>query len=100
MPDLPEEVFVVRFLLDSHAEELAYVDVEFGEERQAKKAMNMVVAANGALVSIDNGSGVPILLRSSNVVAAYVIDENDAYDDDEEDEDEEDPDSEKDDEVE
>lgn len=99
MPDLPEEVFVVRFLLDSHAEELAYVDVEFGEERQAKKAMSAVVAANGALVSIDNGSGVPILLRSSNVVAAYVIDENDAYDD-EEDEEEEDANSEKDDEVE
>ena len=86
MPDMPEEVFVVRFLLDSNAEELAYVDVEFGEERQAKKALNAVVSANGALVSIDNGSGVPILLRSSNVVAAYVIDENDAYDDEEEDE--------------
>jgi hypothetical protein len=86
MPDMPEEVFVVRFLLDSNAEELAYVDVEFGEERQAKKALNAVVSANGALVSIDNGSGVPILLRSSNVVAAYVIDESDAYDDDEEDE--------------
>ena len=86
MPDMPEEVFVVRFLLDSNAEELAYVDVEFGEERQAKKALNAVVSANGALVSIDNGSGVPILLRSSNVVAAYVIDESDAYDDEEEDE--------------
>jgi hypothetical protein len=93
MPDLPEEVFVVRFLIDSHAEELAYVDVEFGEERQAKKAMNTIISANGALVSIDNGSGVPILLRSSHVVAAYVIDENDAFDDDEEDD-------EKDDEVE
>ena len=96
MSDLPEEVFVVRFLLDSHAEELAYVDVEFGEERQAKKAMNAIVAANGALVSIDNGSGVPILLRSSNVVAAYVIDENDGLDD----EDDEEEDIEKDDEVE
>jgi hypothetical protein len=86
MADVPEEVFVVRFLLDSHAEELAYVDVEFGEERQAKKALTAVVSANGALVAIDNGSGVPILLRSSNVVAAYVIDEEDAYDDEEEDE--------------
>jgi hypothetical protein len=86
---VPDEVFVVRFLLDSHAEELAYVDVEFGEERQAKKALNAVVSANGALVSIDNGSGVPILLRSSSVVAAYVIDEDDAYDDEDDEKDDE-----------
>lgn len=87
---MPDEIFVVRFLLDSHAEELAYVDVEFGDERQAKKALNAIVTANGTLVAIDNGSGVPTLLRSSHVVAAYVIDEDDMYDDDdEEDEDEE-----------
>ena len=88
MPELPAEVFVVRFLLDSNAEELAYVDIEFGEERQAKKAMNAVISANGALVAVDNGSGVPTLLRSSSVVAAYVIDENDAYDDEDDEDDE------------
>ena len=84
MPDIPEEVFVVRFLLDSQAEELAYVDIEFSEERQAKKALNAVMSANGALVAIDNGSGVPTLLRSSHVVAAYVIDEDDGFDEDDE----------------
>jgi len=85
MPDIPEEVFVVRFLLDSQAEELAYVDIEFSEERQAKKALNAVMSANGGLVAIDNGSGVPTLLRSSHVVAAYVIDEDDALEDNDED---------------
>jgi hypothetical protein len=89
MPEVPAEVFVVRFLLDSQAEELAYVDIEFSEERQAKKALNAVISANGALVGIDNGSGVPTLLRSSHVVAAYVIDEDDAFDDEEDDEDDE-----------
>jgi hypothetical protein len=86
---MADEIFVVRFLIDSHAEDMAYVDVEFSDERQAKKAMNAVIGANGALVSIDNGSGVPTLLRSSNIVAAYVIDEDDAYEDDEDEEEDE-----------
>lgn len=86
MPDA-EEVLVVRFLLDSHAEDLPYVDVEFNDERAAKKAMNVVLAANGALVAIDNGSGVPTLLRSSHIIAASVVDVND--DDDDEDEEDE-----------
>jgi hypothetical protein len=85
---MADEVFVVRFLLDSQAKNVAFVDVEFSDERQAKKAMNAVMGANGALVSIDNGSGVPTLLRSSHIMAAYVIDEDDAYDDDEEEDDE------------
>lgn len=84
MPEA-EDVLVVRFLLDSHADDLPYLDVEFNDERAAKKAMNAVLAANGALVAIDNGSGVPTLLRSSHIIAASVIDPDDDYDDEEDD---------------
>jgi len=81
---MAEEILVIRFLLDSQAEDMAYVDIEFNDERQAKKAMNAVISANGALVSIDNGAGVPVLLRSSHVIAAYAIDDDEFEDEEDE----------------
>ncbi|GEM_PF-2863173 len=83
---MSDDILVIRFLLDSQAEDLAYVDIEFTDERQAKKALTTVISANGALVSIDNGVGVPVLIRSSHVIAAYIIDD-DEYEDDDDDED-------------
>lgn len=72
---------VIRFLLDLQAEEAAYVDLEFESMKQAKKAVNEVFNANGALVMVTTQHEVPVLLRSAQVSAAFPI-EYDGDDDD------------------
>lgn len=77
------EMVTVRFALKLGTEDPAYVDVTFKDERQARKAIGDVLAANGPLVQIKHFEEVPVLLRSADVSAAYPID----IEDDEEDED-------------
>lgn len=70
-----KEQVTIRFVLNLHAEEVATVDVLFNDERQARKALNDVLAANGPLVAIKHAGKVPVLIRSADVSAAYTLTE-------------------------
>ena len=82
---MADEKVIIRFLLDLQAEDTSYVDVEFNDERQAKRAVNALLAGQGQLVSVQNASSIPVLLRADDVSAAFPIEYDD--DDDEEEED-------------
>jgi hypothetical protein len=76
---------VIRLLLDLQAEETSYVDLEFSSLKNAKRAINEIFSGNGAMVMIQSAHDVPVLVRTSQVSAAFPIE----YDGDEEDEEEE-----------
>lgn len=71
MSDKTHKPIVIRFVLDLQAEEASYVDIEFANIKQAKRAISDVLGANGALVEITGKEEVPFLLRSSDVSAAF-----------------------------
>lgn len=73
MSDKPHKPIVVRFVLDLQAEDASYVDIEFANVKQAKRAITDVLSANGALVEITAKDEIPLLLRSSDVSAAFPI---------------------------
>lgn len=77
---------VVRFLLNVSTEEPAFVDVEFGDDKQVKRALNTLLSANGALVTLTNADNMPILIRAEHVAAAFPIeyDDEDSEDEDKE----------------
>lgn len=63
----------IRFLLDLQAEEAVHVDVTFPNLKQAKRALQDVAAANGALVALTVGEDLPVLIRTADISAAYVL---------------------------
>jgi hypothetical protein len=66
-------IIVIRFVLNLPTEETTYVDVEFTDEKQAKKAANLVMNANGALIALNSVSDIPVLLRTEYVAAAFPV---------------------------
>lgn len=86
MSDSDGASVTVRFALKLGTEDPTFVDVTFKDERQARKAVNDVLAANGPLVQLKHISDVPVLLRSADVSAAFPIDASES-DEDEDDED-------------
>lgn len=69
-----ETAITIRFTLNLPTEDPAYVDVVFADARQARRALNTVLTANGPLVSLKNATDVPVLIRSADVSAAFPID--------------------------
>ncbi len=63
----------IRFLLDLQAEEVVHVDVTFPNLKQAKRALQDVAAANGALVALTAGEELPVLIRTADISAAYML---------------------------
>lgn len=66
---------VIRFLLSLPTEEPTYLDLPFESLKQAKRAINDVFSANGAVVMLTTHHDVPVLLRTSEVVAAHPLEE-------------------------
>lgn len=66
---------VIRFLLNLPTEDPTYLDLPFDSLKQAKRAINDVFSANGALVMLMTQHQVPVLLRTSEVTAAHPLDE-------------------------
>lgn len=83
-------MITIRFALKLPTEEPAFVDVDFVDSRQARRAINAVLSANGPLVSLKNATNIPVLIRSADVSAAFPVDYDgqNGEDDDEEDDDE------------
>ncbi len=79
-----DNTIVIRFLLNVSTEEPAFVDVEFGDDKQVKRALNTVLSANGALVTLNNVDNMPILIRTEHVAAAFPIEYDDESEEDEE----------------
>jgi hypothetical protein len=77
-----KKTVIIRFVLDLQAEEMAFVDVEFGDEKQAKQAIKSVLSANGALISVTNAADMPVLLRTQHVSAAFPVEYEEEDDDD------------------
>lgn len=77
-----KKTVIVRFLLDLQAEEASFVDVEFNDDKQAKRAISAVLGANGALISLTNASDMPVLLRTQYVAAAFPVEYENENDDD------------------
>lgn len=82
MSDKRNAGVVIRFLMDLKAEEASYVDLEFDNLKQAKRAIADVLAANGALVMVTTLHEIPVLLRSADVSAAFPIEYDENADDD------------------
>ena len=61
----------IRFVLDLQAEEVVHVDVAFPNQKQAKRALQDVVSANGALIALAVGDESPVLIRTADISAAY-----------------------------
>lgn len=80
MSEKTQKPVVIRFVMDLQAEELSYVDVEFANTKQAKRAVQDVLTANGALVMIMAKDEIPFLIRTADVSAAFPI-EYDEQDD-------------------
>ncbi len=85
MPD--HETVTIRFVLNLPTEDLATLDVAFADARQARRAINAVLGANGPLVSVKNATNIPVLIRSADVSAAFPVDYESQDDDEDEDED-------------
>ncbi len=66
---------VIRFLLSLPTEDPTYLDLPFESLKQAKRAINDVFSANGALIMLTTHHEVPVLLRTSEVVAAHLVEE-------------------------
>lgn len=66
---------VIRFLLNLPTEDPTYLDLPFESLKQAKRAINDVFSANGALIMLTTRHEVPVMLRTSDVTAAYPLDE-------------------------
>lgn len=66
---------VIRFLLNLPTEDPTYLDLPFESLKQGKRAINDVFSANGALIMLTTRHEVPVLLRTSDVTAAYPLDE-------------------------
>lgn len=82
MPD--GKTVTICFVLNLPTEELAKVEVEFSDARQARRAINAVLGANGPLVAVKNAKDIPVLIRSADVSAAYPLDYENQGDTDEE----------------
>lgn len=63
----------IRFLLQLPTEDPTYLDLPFDSLKQAKRALNDVLSANGALIMLSTSHDTPVLLRTSEVVAAYTL---------------------------
>lgn len=85
-----ETAITIRFTLNLPTEDMAYVDVVFEDARQARRAINAVLTANGPLVSLKNATDVPVLIRSADVSAAFPVDYDGHSDEDEDDQESED----------
>ncbi len=75
----------ICFVLNLPTEELAEVEVEFSDARQARRAINAVLSANGPLVAVKNAKDIPVLIRSADVSAAYPVNYENQGDEDEDD---------------
>lgn len=80
MSDSDSPTVTVRFALKLGTEDPTFVDVTFSGDRQARKAIGDVLAANGPLVQVKHISDVPVLLRSADVSAAFPIDASESAD--------------------
>ena len=67
-------IVTIRFALNLPTEEPAFVDIDFSDARQARRAINNILTANGPLVAIKNLHDIPVLIRSADVSAAFPID--------------------------
>ncbi|MCA9882692.1 MAG: hypothetical protein KC615_06950 [Anaerolineae bacterium] len=77
----------IRFLFDVSTEEPAYVDVAFANAAQAQAALTSLTTATANLVSLQNVTGIPVLVNPSRIAAAFPIEyDEDAADFDEDDE--------------
>jgi hypothetical protein len=81
----PHNPVVIRFLLDLQAEEASYVDLEFTNLKQAKRAITDVFSGNGALVMLTTMHEIPVLIRTAHVSAAFPIEYDGDGEEDEED---------------
>jgi len=63
----------VRFLFDVSTGEPAYVDVAFANASQAQAALTSLTTAADGLVSVQNATGIPVLLNPSRIAAAFPI---------------------------
>lgn len=67
-------IVTIRFALKLPTEDPAFVDVEFSDARQARRAINQILSANGPLVALKNLHDIPVLIRSADVSAAFPVD--------------------------
>lgn len=67
----------IRFVLDLQAEEVVHVDVAFPNVKQAKRALQDVVSANGALIALTVGEEPAVLIRTADISAAYPLNNED-----------------------
>jgi len=79
-----KKTVMIRFILNLPTEDLATLDVEFADARQARRAINAVLGANGPLVSVKNATSIPVLIRSADVTAAFALDYEDMGEEDDE----------------
>ncbi|MCU0514024.1 MAG: hypothetical protein MUE40_15820 [Anaerolineae bacterium] len=77
---------IIRFLLDVQAEETAFIDVEFGDDKQAKAALKSVLSANGVMIALTNADDMPVLIRTEYVAAAFPVEYDEDEDEEEDDE--------------
>jgi hypothetical protein len=78
MTEKKPSAVVIRFLLNLSTEDPTYLDLPFDSLKQAKRALNDVFSANGALIMLTTRHEVPVLLRTSEVTAAYLMEEAEA----------------------
>ena len=74
----------VRFLFDVSTEEPAYVDVAFANASQAQAALNSLTTTTNNLVSLQNASGIPVLVNPARIAAAFPIEYDEEADLDDE----------------
>lgn len=80
-----KKTVTIRFILNLPTEDLATLDIDFADARQARRAINAVLGANGPLVAVKNATNIPVLIRSADVTAAFPMNyESIDGDDDEE----------------
>lgn len=63
----------VRFLFDVSTGEPAYVDVAFANASQAQAALTSLTTASEGLVSVQNITGIPVLVNPARIAAAFPI---------------------------